>query len=168
VSNILTAMNSLDSFLIGRWRLKSWLSRNIIHSAEEDRRVLHSPDGIPEEECTITEFKVWDADRSAVYKHAFLQSFRSDSEMAVYDIYFIDDTSLAPWKTLEIWNADSNVVVKSGAWQIDRGSMDLSVWDYNINLKIKILSDTSILLKELYEQDEMESDTHEIVLERYQ
>lgn len=66
-------MNLTHDFLIGRWRLRSWVSKRITHSFEENRAILHSIDGIPEEEVDIKIYNVWQAERSSVYEHAFLR-----------------------------------------------------------------------------------------------
>lgn len=70
---------------------------------------------------------------------------------------------------MTVRNFKTGEVIKDGSWEIAKdlpNAMDLSVWNYNIHLKIKILSDRQIILKALFEYDETESDTHEFIIER--
>jgi hypothetical protein len=163
-------MDLTHDFLIGRWRLQSWVSKRIVHSPEEDRKVLHSIGGIPDEEVDEKIYKVWEeAQTSDVYEQAFLRSFKNEPEMADCEIEFIPGGVNDTWSQLRVRNGKSGEVIKEGAWMIEGhipNAIDLSVWNYNIHLKVRIFSDRQILLKELLAYDEMESYTHEFTLER--
>lgn len=162
-------MDLTPDFLIGRWRLQSWVSKRIVHSPEEDRAILHAIDGVPYEEVDIKIYNVWEAQRSNVYEHAFLRAFKNDSEMVNSEVEFANHKTTGSWSSLTVRNFKTREVIKDGFWEMENyipNAIDLSVWDYNIHLKVKILSPQQILLKELFEDDEMESDTHEFTLER--
>jgi hypothetical protein len=162
-------MDLTHDFLIGRWRLQSWVSKRIVHSPEEDRAILHAIDGIPYEEVEIKVYNVWEAQRSNVYEHAFLRSFKNDSEMVNYEMEFTNGKPAGSWSGLAVRNFETGEVIKDGSWETESytpNSINLSVWNYNIHLKVKILSLRQILLKELFEDDETESDTHEFILQR--
>jgi hypothetical protein len=163
-------MDITYNFLAGPWRLQKWIAKQIIHSPEEDLEMIHEPDGILEEEHEIKIYNIWeDYSRSNVVQQLFLQSFKNEEEMKQTQINFTTDNAFPPWHSIEVRGNSTGEVIKKGYWQIDDyrpNSVNLSVWDYNISLKIKILSDHQILLKEVFEGNEMESDTHEIIMEK--
>ncbi len=75
-------------------------------------------------------------------------------------------------RTVKVTNNTTGAIIEPGVWSIytyDNNYIELSLTngpDVGIRLYVKVLSDRKLLLKELLEIHEMESHTHEIILEK--
>lgn len=161
--------------LTGRWRLQNWTSKKITHDPEEDRSMMHSADEAFEFEHQITTYPIWELwHKSYIYQLAFLQSFKNEEEMKQFEINFTTEMPHPAFtgRNVIITNNTTGAIIEPGVWSIDtynNNYIELSLTngpDVGIRLYVKVLSDRQLLLKELLEVHEMESHTHDIILEK--